>query len=58
MERNCFVCGKTVNLYGFDQLKDEEVFCLQCWIEDRLPKHFYLYNWRALEQFNPTRRGR
>lgn len=58
MERNCFFCGKAVHLYGFESLRAEDIFCIQCWIEDKLPKHFYLYNWRMLQGFAPQKKER
>ena len=38
--RKCTLCHKTVSLYGYDELRAEDIFCLECWIAGKIPKIF------------------
>lgn len=40
MERKCISCGKKVFLYGFESKRDEDIFCVECWIKGKIPKSF------------------
>ena len=55
-EGKCLVCGKTVRLFELVNLNPQDIFCHQCWIDDRLPKHFYLFDWKPFSGLDKTKK--